>query len=190
MARKKAAFVLPTESRAELEEERSEVARAINPRNRIEQIYSDDFAYANWELERYRRAKSSMVKRALPEVLYEILVDLSASEPKEALALVEQWNRGEPDARARVSAILGEHGLEEQDVEGEAVLKCLPDLLTGEQLSASAVLRRDKALAGIAFVREMEAQQVQQANKAVLEKSAMARVEPVPGLPRPVKHGH
>jgi len=185
---RRAPYVLPTESRAELEEERSEIAKAINPQNRIEQIYSDDFAYANWELERYRRAKSSMVKRALPEALYEILVDLNASEPREALALVEQWSRGEPDAR--VFAILGEHGLEEQDFAGEAVRRCLPDLLRTEQLISSAASRRDKALAGVAFVREVAAQQVRHANKTALEESAITRNERVPRLPRPAKHGH
>lgn len=170
------AYCLPTESLSELEEVSKGVA--IKPRNRIEQIYSDEFAHSQWEGLRYRRAVSSFVRMGLPDVLYDIIThQLNACEPKEAVLLVEGWCCGAPGAKAQVSEILKAHGLAEQDIESEAVRRCLPDLIAGSQLIASAVSRRDKALAGAAFFREMEARQNQRIAKNDIANQQVVRIE-------------
>jgi hypothetical protein len=166
LTRKNKAYVLPTESSAQFEEDVNGVAKAIKPQNRIEQIYSDDFACSNWEAQRYRRASSSIVRMAIPDVLYDTLTrQLNAREPTQALLLVEQWCRGDQAARAEVTGILKRHGLEEQDLEAEALRRRLPDLMMTSQLTASAIARRDKALAGAGFFREMAARQPKEAKE-------------------------
>ena len=184
LARHKSAYVLPTESRAQFDDDLNGLTKAINPQNRIERIYSDDFAHSNWEVQRYGRASSSFVRMVIPEVLYDTL-KLNACDSREALLLVDGWRRGDPDVKAQVSDILKAHGLSEQDLESEAVHRCLPQLMLLSQLTASAVSKRDKALAGVALVREMEARQAQNA----ANQKKVARIEDAPRILRPVKHG-
>jgi hypothetical protein len=157
---------LPANSREQFDEHLNGVTQALKPENRIVQIYADDFAYSSWQVGRYRRGLSTIIRMALPEIVYDILTrHLNAREPKEAMDLVERWSHGDLDARAQVSSILKTNGLEEQDIEAEAARRCLPELLRIEQLISSAASRRDKALAGIAFSREMSARQYQRLAK-------------------------
>jgi hypothetical protein len=46
--------------------------------------------------------------------------------------LVERWSRGEPAANGEVRAILHSHGLEEQDIEGEALRRSMKDFWRNE----------------------------------------------------------
>ena len=186
LIRHKSAYVLPTESLAQFDEDLNGVTKALKPQNRIEQIYSDDFAHSNREVQRYRRASSSFVRMVIPEVLYDTLTrELNACDSREALLLVDGWRRGDSGAKAQVSEILKAHGLGEQALEGEAVRRCLPQLMLVSQLTASAVSRRDKALAGLALVREMEARQAQNA----VNHKKVAQIEGAPLVLRSVKHG-
>jgi hypothetical protein len=186
LVRHKSAYVLPTESLAQFDEDLNGVTKALKPQNRIEQIYSDDFAHSNREVQRYRRASSSFVRMVIPEVLYDTLTrELNACDSREALLLVDGWRRDDSGAKAQVSEILKAHGLSEQALEGEAVRRCLPQLMLVSQLTASAVSRRDKALAGVALVREMEARQAQNA----VNHKKVAQIEHAPLVLRPVKHG-
>jgi hypothetical protein len=170
--------VLPADSREELDEHLNGVAKALKPENRIVQIYSDDFAHSSWEAGRYRRASSTIVRMVLPEVVYDILTrQLNLLEPMEATDLVERWRHGDLDAVAQVSSIMKTNGLEEQDIEGEAVRRCLPDLLRMEQLISSAASRRDKALGGIALFREMAARQCQRIAKDDVANSRVVLLE-------------
>jgi hypothetical protein len=185
LIRHKSAYVLPTESLAQFDGDLNGLTKALKPQNRIEQIYSDDFAHSNWEVQRYRRASSSFVRMMIPEVLYDTVTHELSGDSREALLLVDGWRRGDADAKAQVSDILKAHGLSEQDLEGEAVRRCLPQLMLLSQLSASAVSKRDKALAGVALVREMEARQAQIA----ANQRKAAQIEDASRILRPVKHG-
>jgi hypothetical protein len=170
--------VLRTDSLEQLDEDLKGVAKALNPESRIVQILSDDFAHSSWEARRYQRALSTIVRMALPEALYDMLTrQLNAREPKEARDLVEQWRRGDVGATAQVSSILKSNGLEQQDIEGEAVRRCLPDLLRLEQLISSAASRRDKSLAGTAFYREMVARRCNGMAKTDIANSRVLRLE-------------
>src|SRR5437879_3119138 len=108
-------YVLPTESLAELEQEREAVRRALKPQNKIAEICADDFAYENWLAKRIRRASTQRVKKHLPDALYDILCDLFLGDPVprnrgEIAGLVERWHRNDPSAKSEVSAILQNHG--------------------------------------------------------------------------------
>jgi hypothetical protein len=180
-------FVLPTESAEKFEAEARRFESAVKPRNKIEEMYAKDISSCDWQIERLRRCASGLLSMALPEALFDVLTRrLNALDRDNAQILVERWRSGDPSARTEVASILEKHGLDDSAIEAEAHLQCLPRLTAIEQLQASLASRRDKALAGIAFCRDMEAQQEA---KAALEESAIARVERVPRLPRPVKHG-
>ncbi|MGR4929874.1 hypothetical protein ACIPUD_24190 [Bradyrhizobium sp. CAR08] len=75
------------------------------------------------------------------------------------VALIERWSGGNPDARAEVAALLEEAGLTELNIEADAMITSLPTLIALEQLQSSKGTRRDKALAGLAFYRRMQAQE-------------------------------
>jgi hypothetical protein len=104
LVRHKSAYVLPTESLAQFDEDLNGVTKALKPQNRIERIYSDSFAHSNWEVQRYRRASSSFVRMVIPEVLYDTLTrELNACDSREALLIVDGWRRGDSGAKAQVS---------------------------------------------------------------------------------------
>src|SRR5258708_28000803 len=155
LTQKPSPYVLPTESSVELEEDQRSIRRALNPQNFIAKIYADDFASNNWLAKRLRRASTQRAKKQLPHALHETLIDLDAREPGEAAELVDRWSRGEPNARTEVRVILQGHGLGEDDIEGDAVCRCIPDLLPLDQLLGSAVSRRDKALAMFALAKQI-----------------------------------
>src|SRR5258705_9869627 len=155
--RKPSPHQLQTESLEELEDESRGVTAALRPQNRIEKIYAEDFVHANASTRRMQRAASALIRNNLADALFDFLTRELGCEREEAVVLVEGWCRGDQAAKLEVKAVLATHGFGEHDVEGEAVRRCLSELLIAEQLSASTAARRDKALAGFVFAREITA---------------------------------
>jgi hypothetical protein len=92
--------------------------------------------------------------------LYELLSDeLARLDPIEAVNLVNGWSRGDPTARSEVTALLKRCGLTEEDVSAHALLRVLPTVSAVESFRSLVSARRDKALAGIAFRRQMALQE-------------------------------
>jgi hypothetical protein len=155
--RKPSPYQLSTESAEEHDDDSRGVTAALRPQNRLEEIYAADFVRANSYSKRMQRASSALIRKNLPDALFDILIRDLACEREEAVDLVDRWCRDDPPAKLQVKAILAGHRLAEHDIEGEALRRSLPELLVMEQLSASTGARRDKALAGFAFTREITA---------------------------------
>jgi hypothetical protein len=178
IVRKPSPHLLPTESPVELEEDRRGIREALKPTNRIAEIYAEQFAHDNWLAKRYRRAQTQIVKGHLPDALYHVLCGLGVRERRDVIDLVERWSRGEPAAKGEVRAILHDHGLEEQDIEGEALRRSMSELGPTDELLTSAAARRDKALPMYAFANQLVAGQREEANaKAPVAKPRVVGLE-------------
>jgi hypothetical protein len=97
---------------------------------------------------------------ALPPALHELLShELARLDPTEAVNLVMGWYRGDSTAKAKVTELLKHCGLTEEDVSAHALVRVLPTLSAVESFRSQVSSRRDKALAGIAFRRQMALQE-------------------------------
>jgi hypothetical protein len=123
-----------------------------------------------------RRAQSQTVKGKLPDALFDLLRELGVCE-LEAGELAERWFRDDPVAKARGNAILKANGCGEQDIEGDAVRRSLPELVLGEQVVTSSVSRRDKALIMFAFANQIGSPQTQENVKAAVVNPRVVRLE-------------
>jgi hypothetical protein len=178
-------FVLSTESVELFDDERRSISAAVKPRNRIEQMYTDDISCSSWHMLRLRRSANAIIKLAMPESLFKLLSQQLNVELTRTQDLVVAWSNGDPGAKAAVSSILQQHGLDESAIEAGAIIASLPSLAAVEQLLASNATRRDKGLSGIAFCREMEARRAQN----VASQKEVAQIEDAPRVLRSVKHG-
>ena len=145
---------LLTESAERVEAKRDKLRAVLVPKNRLEEIYSEQSFHASNALERLQRAETAIINKAIAEELFSILMGL-AVERDRAVALVEQWVSADPSARSEVSVLLENHGLDESAIEAEAILNCLPALTALTQLQASQIAIRDKGLSGLVFSREV-----------------------------------
>ncbi|RXG83572.1 hypothetical protein [Bradyrhizobium vignae] len=100
------------------DENRRQIEAAIRPRDRIEQLYAEDFAYSSLQISPLRRAESHFLAARAWEALYAQLVrDQPAMADGDRVALMERWSRGDPEARGEVAAILKNAGLTELGIE-------------------------------------------------------------------------
>jgi len=168
---------LLTESAERLEENRGKLRSVLDPKNRLEELYYDQSAHASDAIERLQRCAPAIINMAMPDALFGILGRLGV-ERERAIVLVEQWISGNPIARSEVSTMLQNSGLDESAIEAEAILKCLPALITLVQLHASQTAIRDKGLSGLAFCREMLTKDVRptRANPARGDASGTERI--------------
>jgi hypothetical protein len=172
--------VLPTESAEQFESEHLAFERAINPRDRIEQMHVEDLAHHNWKVSQRRRISFAVFRETLIEVLYDLLVNqLGALKSADASILIDQWAQADVNAKAEVLEILNKHGLDEPAIEAEAFSRCSGKLATIEQSEASHASRRDKTLPNLAFYREMLARQTRQPVDTSPEEGEFTRIEHV-----------
>ncbi|WP_143273104.1 hypothetical protein [Bradyrhizobium canariense] len=144
----------------EFDETYRQLRTAIKPRDRIEEMYAEDLAHSGLQTATVHRAASQFVAMRWLEALHAHLVrHRPVMSDADRVALIERWSGGNPDARAEVAALLEEAGLTELNIEAEAMIASLPTLIALEQLQSSKGARRDKALAGLAFYRRMQAQE-------------------------------
>jgi hypothetical protein len=141
---------------------RCAIRNAINPRDAIEELYVDELADAARLQAKLRDLGLRPISTALPDALYELLSDeLDGLDPSERVNLVDAWSRGDPMARSEIAALLQRRGLTEEDVSAHALLSVLPTVSAVESFRSLVSSRRDKALAGIAFRRQMVSQEQQ-----------------------------
>jgi hypothetical protein len=145
---------LLTESAQRLEAKRAKLRSVLDPKNGLEELYSDQSFDASNAIERLQRCGPAIINMAMPEALFGILERL-AVERERAVALVDQWVSGDPTARSEVSALFQKNGLDESAIEAEAIVMRLPTLIALTQLQVSQIAIRDKGLSGLAFCREL-----------------------------------
>jgi hypothetical protein len=168
---------LLTESAERVEAKRDKLRAVLVPKNRLEEIYSEQSFHASNAVERLQRSATAITNMAIPEALFSILMRLGVERDR-AVALVEQWISADPSARSEVSRLLEDHGLDESAIEAEAIMKCLPALTALTQLQASQIAIRDKGLSGLAFSREVLMRSVPsgEANRALRRTSGPQRI--------------
>jgi hypothetical protein len=139
---------------------RCAIRDAINPCDAIEELYADDLADAARVQAKLRDLALRIISMALPQALHELLSgELAQLDPIEVVNLVDGWFRGNPGAQQKVAEMLKRCGLTEEDVSAHALSSVLPIVSAIESFRSLVSARRDKALAGIAFRRQMALQE-------------------------------
>jgi hypothetical protein len=175
--------VLITESTAEFDAVRRALEQEIRPRGIIERMYVNDISSIVWEILRLRRCKTAFVnigfRAALENLLSQLLKrpdDFHSSVRDQAEALALSWFT-DTEARARVSVLLDQFGLEEFAIEAEAIRRSLSELESIERLLSSLESRRNKALRCIGQYREGLGRQLREASDRMIEAEDVPQIE-------------
>lgn len=169
--------LLATESTQEFEACRSEFYDHLDPRDPIERLYCEEFSRKYWEALRWHRAAVACLNLAMPDALYEVLVEkLGVFEPgPETVSHLAKWST-HGEVRKEISDILAKHNLDESAIEAEAFRQRSADLMKFDYLLASAESRRDKVLHSLAAYRDGFGQKLQR-KTIELENEAVPRLE-------------
>jgi hypothetical protein len=91
----------------------TQVSSDVKPSDIIEQIWIRDIVDLTWEIQRWRRVKTSIIARAVPNALRQVLAPLAeADENSEWMnALIKAWVGQKPSAIKRVNKLLASRKL-------------------------------------------------------------------------------
>jgi hypothetical protein len=129
------------------------IARERCPRASLEWLLVRDIADMDWQIQRLRRAITSVLdityKEALEKVLREFCPKRSVEEYYEIKTLVEKWYEG-PAQRDQVKSVLSKYNLSSETIIGQAfVLRCV-ELEKMERMLTAAEVKRN------AFIRAFD----------------------------------
>jgi hypothetical protein len=171
-------FLLITESKDDLDQIRKELHAEMKARSFIEHLYVDEMGYLIWEILRYRRAKTSVIRLAMRPALEELLPGLlrqsgeySHHYEDEAEQLAQDWFANE-QTRKHVRELLARYGLDEGAIEAQAMRRVTNELGWFDRLLASAEARRERALRGIPEYRF--AQQLRTSSHGMINTKVLA----------------
>ena len=171
-------FLLMSESKGNLDQIRLELSAEIKPRGVIEHMYVDEMGYLIWDILRYRRGKTNLIRLAMRPALEELLPELLRQREEfshhyrdEAQQLAQDWFFNEK-TRKHVRELLARYGLDESAIEAQAMRRVADELGWFDRLLASAEARRERALRGIAEYRF--AQQLLSSSDRLINRKALA----------------
>jgi hypothetical protein len=160
--------VLITESADDFQDLNDAVDREMKPRGIIEYLYARDVSYDQWEIERLRRCRTTIIKLAFRSALEDILVQLLLQPHQhehevrqEAQELVQAWFTDE-EAKKQVSELLTQFNLDGSAIEAEAMRSCFSDLESLDRMIASLESRRNDAVRFFVGYRASVASQLQE----------------------------
>lgn len=153
--------LLTTESKRDFARRRKRLFEQIGPMGMVEQEYADSFVHDRWEIERYREisagvlnnafveALENVLKQALPRDKYESALDLN----HDAEDLARRYFQ-DSGAKAEVSSLLRQSGLNETSIEAEAFRLCAADLEAINRIIQFKQDRSDNDLGLLAAIRQ------------------------------------
>jgi hypothetical protein len=158
--------LLSTESAKDFEARRSDFRGVLNPQNVIEDMYVDNIASQQWEMERLNRIKTAILNLNLRNGLYDVFVEKLGEwdEGQETVEYLDNWFTDD-EIKKQLLNILAEYGLEVSAIEAAAFLRSAPEWVTIDQLLAAAESARDRALRQFILCREILCQKGQ--NKVI-----------------------
>ena len=171
-------FLLITESKDDLDQIRDELRGEMKPRSFIEHMYVDEMGHLVWEVLRYRRGKTNLIRLAMRPALEELLPELlrqsgeySHHHQDEAQQLAQDWFSNEK-TRKQVRELLARYGLDEGAIEAQAMRRVADELGGFDRLLASGEARRERALRGIDEYRF--AQELRTSSDRMINSKALA----------------
>lgn len=183
--------VLMTKSADEFNANRRQTEQDIGPSGRIGKMMAYHICSTSWEVHRLSRCKAPFItskwRSALETVLIRVLEmpgrsDSSVRDEAEALAL--GWFTDD-ETKKKVSEILARFGLDEFDIEAEAIRQSLPDLEILNRMIASLQTQLDKAIRGACEYCEWFGQHMREVSERIIEGEKVVDVEPGSDKNRP-----
>jgi hypothetical protein len=172
--------LLITESTKDFARRRKGLTEQIRPMGPVEDEYLDDFAYNRWETDRFRRIGAGLFNSALVKALENLLKQLLSDEDFETY---EDFNDAAEDlarryfhdseAKAQVSTLLRQAGLDESAIEAGAFKLCEADLEAVHRLMAFKQERGDRDLCLLGEIRQGSLRFLQATPKPALEEPAL-----------------
>ena len=186
LSRKEAAALplLRGESDKELARMIDSLFKQLRPEGPILELYVNEYAYFLWEIRRLRRWKTAIIENAFYDALRSILCNVVYSPLTWGFKFEEGEKRETPDTlaqkwfidpavKAEILELLGDLGLDETNIEAEAVRRSSDTLEALDRRMALAENRRDKALRTIAEYRASFAAQLNKAGQQIIEGKAV-----------------
>jgi hypothetical protein len=153
--------LLTTESRKEFAQRHKGLTEQIEPIGPVEREYAGDFVYNRWEVDRFRRLGVAVLNSAFVPALENILKQLLAREDFETHLDLERAAEDlarryfhDREAKAEVSSLLRQSGLDETAIEAEGFRLCAADLEALHRITAFKQERADKILLVLAETRQ------------------------------------
>ena len=171
------------------------LVKELRPEGPILQLLVNEYAYSLWEICRIRRWKIATIENAFYDALKYILgrvvyspstggVKFEKGEnPENVNTLAQKWFLI-PAVKAEILEVLGLLGLDETNIQAEAVRRSSDTLEALDRMMALAENRRDKALRTIAEYRAGFAARLNNAGQQIIEGKAVEIEHPV-ALPDP-----
>lgn len=136
--------LIPGEDASAFHQFADRIRATLKPSNAIEEIYVDDAIFHGWEVRRWRRAKGGLLWASSPAALTRVLARVATKSLADSLA--EGWAKRDPDALAKIEALMGNAGLSYDVTMGEAMAAKI-DVMAGlDALTAAAESRFTTAL--------------------------------------------
>jgi hypothetical protein len=154
--------------RDDADSEQKAFERALQPRDKVEEMLCQDTAHHNRRAKQFRDWEDDLIQMNKREALSRIL-DRVPVERRKADYLIANWSGGVPAAKAEVSAILASVGLSDSAIEAEAFLLCLQSFMALDRLQESQFMRRDRTLASLALYGEAKRRRTQDDRRKVME---------------------
>jgi hypothetical protein len=158
--------LLPGEDPAAYQAVLARFRAAVGPRDDLQQELVRDVVYDTWQIDRWRRFATALLRVFLPDAVATVLGRLRDFAPGDDI--VDRWARGDAAALEEVSRLLTSASLTTDAVLATAFATNMALFESFEALIGSATARRERAL------REIERRQVGLARDL---RRAMAQID-------------
>jgi hypothetical protein len=166
----------------------SQVRNSIKPNDTIEEVWVHDFVALLWDMLRFRRWKTKLIRICAHEGLRPILKKLVADDrdprderalllPSPADRLTDQWARCSPEALDKVSKILNDAEIDFESVMAQTMAVKLDEIERIDRLMTQNEIRRN------ALLREIDRRRLALAQRIMKDVEDISDAESEP--PRP-----
>ena len=171
------------------------VSGTMKPKDAIEEFWVSDIVDLTWEIFRYRRYKTSLIKAAFRKALEEILEPIHNgiieandmpvekaqlklhSRPTPTEKLIHRWMQQEDRVNEGINTMLGLANLTMDDVNARAMALAINDIDRVDRLLSRAEASRNAVLREIERRRDTFAERLRRAVRDV-EEGEFEKVEP------------
>lgn len=136
--------LLPGEAPAAYDDLLAKISGTVKPKDCIDEIWMHDIVNSTWEILRWRRAKSNLIKGNMHLGMKTLLEPLCSYD--EADELSSSWAAREPAAMAKIKKLLSGADLSMDEVIAETIAIKISDLERLDRLVMNAEARRNSIL--------------------------------------------
>ena len=167
--------VLPGEDPAAYDSLLARISGTVNPSDTIEEMWLHDIAASTWEILRWRRAKSDVIRGNMHRGMRTVLESLCSYDEAEKLS--SDWAIRAPQAMKTIEKMLASADLSMDEVVAETIAIKIGDIERLDRLAMHAEARRNSTLRDIDRRRASQGQAMRRAIEDV-EDADFVEIKP------------